>query len=57
MHQHGNNEDYDGIQVGNSCGHYNKDIHVGRSMLQRLVRLDIEVFSTPDLKVLNENVL
>lgn len=46
---HGYDQDHAGVDVGNGGGQHDEHVHVGGAVLQRAVRLDVEVSASEDL--------
>lgn len=47
---HGHHEDHAGVDVGDGGSQHDQDVHVGRAVFQRAVRLDVEVPASEDLE-------
>ena len=49
LHGHGRHHDAHGVQVGDGGGQDDEDVHVGAAVLDRLVRVGIEVAAADEL--------
>ena len=47
--RHGDDQHHTRVHVGDGRGEHNQDVHVGRVVAQRAVRLDVEVAASEDL--------
>lgn len=46
---HGYHQHHTGVDVGDGGGQHDQDVHVGRAVSERAVRLDVEVAASEDL--------